>query len=106
MGDYFQCMPSVNTLKSLEGQHVFQLIGLVYLEKGNNSVLCKFIEYLKEKLPNPATHKMYFEYGTLGFDASYEPFQLMVDSVLRESGYNEINWIANKFIGDDHSKKS
>ena len=62
-----------------------------------------FIEYLKSNLPNPLTHKIYFDYGTLGFDAEYEPYQMLVDSLMVHNGYEiNKNWITKKFEGDNH----
>ena len=62
-----------------------------------------FIEYLKSNLPNPLTHKIYFDYGTLGFDAEYEPYQVVVDSLMVLNGYEiKKNWITKKFEGDNH----
>jgi len=62
-----------------------------------------FIEYLKSNLPNPLTHKIYFDYGTLGLDAEYEPYQALVDSLMARKGYEiNKNWITKKFEGDSH----
>lgn len=62
-----------------------------------------FIEYLKNNLPNPLTHKIYFDYGTLGLDAEYEPYQVLVDSLMVRNGYEKNkNWITKKFEGDNH----
>ena len=62
-----------------------------------------FIKYLKGNLPNPVDHKIYFDYGTLGEDNAYEPYQLIVDSLMISNGYERnINWITRKFDGDKH----
>jgi predicted alpha/beta superfamily hydrolase len=45
------------------------------------------IPYLQADLPIPGKHKIYFDYGTGGFDAEYEPYQLAVDAVMCEKGY-------------------
>ena len=61
------------------------------------------INYLKDHLPDPATHKIYFDFGTLGLDAEYEPFQIKVDKVMQKGRYQEgVNWMTRKFEGDDH----
>ena len=66
-----------------------------------------FIEYLKNNLPDPRSHKLYFDYGTLGLDSKYEPYQLIVDSLLTVKGYKtNVNWITKKFEGDDHNEVS
>lgn len=65
------------------------------------------IGYLKTLLPDPKTHKFYFDYGTETLDAGYEPYQLKMDQVMRSAGYNEgKNWITRKFAGAEHSEKS
>ena len=49
-----------------------------------------FIEYLKNNLPSPDNHMVYFDYGTKGLDANYEPYQLKVDSLMINVGYKPI----------------
>ncbi|RMG24019.1 MAG: hypothetical protein D6730_13345, partial [Bacteroidetes bacterium] len=62
-----------------------------------------FLEYFKTHLPDPATHKFYFDYGTQGLDASYEPFQHIADQALRERGYRlNQNWITRRYEGARH----
>jgi len=64
-----------------------------------------FIEYLKSNLPDPKSHKLYFDYGTLGLDSKYEPYQLIVDSLLTLKGYKtNFNWMTKKFEGNDHNE--
>ena len=63
--------------------------------------------YLRTHLPDPATHKLYFDYGTATLDAAYEPYQLQADAVLRERGYvSGENWVTRKFEGAEHSERS
>jgi predicted alpha/beta superfamily hydrolase len=58
-------------------------------------------------LPNPATHKYWFDYGTATLDAAYEPYQQRADEILRNAGYVEGgNWITKKFEGAEHSEKA
>ena len=66
-----------------------------------------FIEYLKNNLPDPRFHKLYFDYGTLGLDSKYEPYQLIVDSLLTLKGYKpNVNSITKKFEGENHNEAS
>jgi predicted alpha/beta superfamily hydrolase len=70
---------------------------------GNGIALDDFAVHL----PDPATHKYYFDYGTATLDESYEPYQLRADAILRSAGYVEgRNWITRKFEGAEHSEKS
>lgn len=65
------------------------------------------LDYLRESLPNPATHKIYFDHGTETLDAEYEPFQRQADAIMRQAGYKlEKNWLSLKFPGDDHSERA
>ena len=58
-------------------------------------------------LPDPATHRYWFDYGTETLDSTYEPYQLRADQVLRAGGYVEgVNWVTRKYPGAEHSEKS
>lgn len=64
------------------------------------------LHYMKEYLPSPKKHKIYFDFGTRGLDARYEPYQMKADALMRKKGYRQDkNWITRKFVGDDHSEK-
>lgn len=65
-----------------------------------------YLRYLEEHLPKPETHKMYFDYGTVGLDSLYEPYQLKVDELMNKLGYNDRNWLSRKYEGADHSERS
>jgi enterochelin esterase-like enzyme len=63
--------------------------------------------YLKENLPDPGTHKFYFDYGKGLWDRFYAPYQKQIDEVIRPAGYEEgKNWVTRKFEGADHSEKA
>lgn len=65
------------------------------------------IDYLKTHLPDPDTHKLYFDFGTATLDALYEPYQMRMDALMLAAGYTEgKNWVTRKFDGADHSEKS
>jgi predicted alpha/beta superfamily hydrolase len=58
-------------------------------------------------LPDPASHKYWFDFGTKTLDSSYEPYQRRADAMLRKAGYVEgQNWITRKFEGAEHSEKA
>ncbi|MGB7904269.1 MAG: alpha/beta hydrolase-fold protein [Steroidobacteraceae bacterium] len=70
---------------------------------GNGIALDDFAAHL----PDPATHKYWFDYGTATLDALYEPYQKRADEILRKAGYVEgRNWITRKFEGAEHSEKA
>lgn len=72
----------------------------------NNPIPDAFITYLKNNLPNPKNHKIYFDYGDQTLDALYPLLQQKVDVVMKEKGFSENNWITKFFPGKDHSEKS
>jgi len=65
-----------------------------------------YIRYLQTNLPNPANHKIYFDFGTETLDQHYEPWQQEVDKVMKEKGYTRKNWITKKFEGAAHDERS
>ncbi len=70
----------------------------------NNPVPDAFVRYLGEHLPDPATHRIYFDFGTETLDAIYEPYQLRVDSLMQAKGFDSNSWITKKFPGHNHSE--
>jgi len=67
----------------------------------------KLVEYFKDVLPNPKTHRLYFDYGTLTLDYNYEVYQDQMDAALMKAGYRRgKNWTTRKFKGHDHSERS
>ena len=63
------------------------------------------VDYLGTHLPDPATHRLYFDFGTETLDAGYEPHQRRMDEFLRRAGYVEgRNWVTRKFDGAEHSE--
>jgi enterochelin esterase-like enzyme len=72
----------------------------------NNPIPHAFINYLKQKLPRPNQHKIYFDCGDRTLDALYPPIQQQVDSLMAIKGFNDTHWITKYFPGDDHSEPS
>ena len=72
----------------------------------NNPIPEQFVAYLEANLPDGKDHKIYFDYGTATLDALYEPYQLLVDSVMVEKGYHAQNWKTLKFEGENHSEQA
>ena len=72
----------------------------------NNPIPSAFVNYLKTNLPDPKTHKIYFDYGNKTLDAMYAVPQQEVNEVMKAKGFTAKNWITKFFPGDDHSEKS
>ncbi len=75
-------------------------------ETENNPVPAMFMDYMNENLPEPKTHKIYFDFGTETLDEYYEPFQNMTDEIMNAKGYDKTNWITQKFVGENHSENA
>jgi enterochelin esterase-like enzyme len=78
--------------------------GLMQME--DNPVPAAFFSYMQKKLPDPATHRLYFDHGTETLDSMYARLQEQADAVLRKKGFSEKNWISLNWPGQDHSEKS
>ncbi len=72
----------------------------------NNPIPGAFLRYLEAHLPDPGSHKIYFDYGTATLDSLYEVTQVRVDSVMRQKGFSPLHWKTQKFPGADHSERA
>ncbi len=65
------------------------------------------VEYLKDALPEPGRHRIYFDHGTKTLDALYEPYQTKVDKIMRAKGYGQNqDWVTHCFEGAAHSERA
>ena len=65
------------------------------------------VDEMAHRLPDPASHRLYFDFGTETLDRPYEPFQRQMDDHLRQARYIEgQNWVTRKFEGAEHSERS
>ena len=63
------------------------------------------LAWLRESLPPPGGHRLYFDFGTAELDSDYEPHQRAVDDVMRELGYKQGTlWQTQKFEGAGHNE--
>ncbi|MUH37735.1 alpha/beta hydrolase [Zobellia amurskyensis] len=72
----------------------------------NNPVPDAFLSYLDKNLPNPKSHKIYFDCGDETLDKLYPKIQEKVDQLMVEKGYNETNWSTKFFPGENHSENA
>ena len=75
-------------------------------ETENNPIPEAFFKYLKNNLPSPKTHKIYFDNGDQTLDAMYPSLQKQVDEIMKFKGFDDKNWMTKFFAGKDHSEKS
>ncbi|WP_353147669.1 alpha/beta hydrolase-fold protein [Flavobacterium sp.] len=79
-------------------------IGLKNVE--NNPIPTAFFKYLMAKLPNPKTHKIYFDFGTATLDAEYVRYEKDVNEILKAKGFGSSNSKNLKFENADHTENS
>ena len=72
----------------------------------NNPVPEAFVRYMRDHLPDPASHRLYFDYGDQGLDALYPSLHIKVDAVMKAKGFSEKNWITRYFPGENHSEQA
>ena len=72
----------------------------------NNDIPKVFIDYLQNHLPDPESHRIYFDYGSQGLDAKYKEYQKQVDKLMKENGFKKKNWLTQEFPGEDHSERA
>ena len=70
------------------------------------SITDKFLNYLKETIPAPGKHKIYFDYGDQTLDAIYPPMQAAADQIMLDKGYGEANWKTVFDAGAEHSEEA
>lgn len=73
-------------------------------EQQNNPIPPAFFNYMQQKLPDPSTHKLYFDHGTATLDAWYPPLQAKADKIIEAKGYTSQNWQSLTFEGAEHSE--
>ena len=72
---------------------------------GNPDINTPFLDYLRESIPSPGEHRIYFDYGTEELDGQYEPHQRVVDEVISELGYERGQlWQTQEFEGAGHNE--
>ena len=62
--------------------------------------------YLRQHLPDPATHRLYMDRGTVGLDALYGPAQTFVDQLVRDHGFAPPRLDSRVFEGADHLEQA
>jgi enterochelin esterase-like enzyme len=71
------------------------------------TVSSAFERYLAPALPDPRTHRLYFDHGSETLDASYWRYQQRVDEVVARRGYRQgVNWVTRNFPGQKHNEIS
>jgi len=72
----------------------------------DNPIPGAFMAFMRQQLPPPAKHKIYFDYGDQTLDAMYPPLQQRVDQLMRQLKYPDQLWQTRFFPGTDHSESA
>jgi enterochelin esterase-like enzyme len=71
------------------------------------TVSSAFERYLAPALPDPRTHRLYFDHGSETLDSAYAAYQKRVDAVVARRGYRQsVNWLTRSFPGQKHNEIS
>lgn len=91
--------------------HVFGGVGCMSthwplsLENNDPGFSRPFIQWLRNQLPPPALHKVYFDYGGEGPDRNYPEHQAFMDEAMKLLGYRDgSNWVTRPFPNDHHNE--
>ncbi len=76
------------------------------IKVSENPIPAAFMTYLKEHLPSPKDHKIYFDYGSETLDSLYKPYQQQADVIMKSKGYTFKNWMTRAFPGENHSEQA
>jgi len=81
--------------------------GKAISQEDYETVSSAFERYLRPALPDPRTHKLYFDHGTETLDAIYKQYQDRVDAVVAKRGYRQgVNWLTRNYPGQKHNEIS
>lgn len=70
-------------------------------------VATAFEAYLRQALPDPRSHRLYFDHGTETLDAHYAAYQSRIDRVVAARGYRQgVTLISRNFPGQGHEERS
>lgn len=64
-----------------------------------------FVDYIRQRFPSPAGHRIYFDHGTRTLDAYYAPTQQRVDRMLQAKGWTGDHFESRVFEDAEHSEK-
>ena len=75
-------------------------------EGKNNPIPAAFFNYMRDALPAPDKHRIYFDLGNATLDAMYPPLQKQADGVMKQRGFTGKNWVTRMFDGAAHTENA
>ena len=65
------------------------------------------VDWFAAHLPDPRTHRLWFDHGTATLDAEYAPYQQRMDALLQAGGYvRGGNWETFVDEGAEHNERA
>lgn len=95
----------ISLYAAAEYPDVFGRVGAVstHLPLGEGLV----VDWFARHLPDPATHRIWFDHGTATLDAGYAPYQQRMDAAMRAAGYVDgVNWTTRVYEGAGHNERA
>ena len=75
--------------------------------ESNNEIPDGIREYLRQNMPDPGSHRIYFDHGTETLDSLYAPYQQKVDAMMEELSFRQDqDFKSEVFEGTNHSEKA
>jgi len=75
------------------------------VDNNENPVPAAFQHYMTKQMPDAATHKIYFDHGTVGLDSLYKIHQLNINDTMKDAGYrDDKNMLTKVYEGHDHKE--
>lgn len=72
----------------------------------NATIPLAFLTYLRDRLPDPATHRLWMDIGTTELDANYVIHQPVAERVARDRGYGDRTMVSRIFTGAGHNERA
>ncbi len=74
--------------------------------EANSHLPLAAFSYLRDKLADPATHRLYMDHGTTELDALYAPYQAFINQIVKDRGYTAANSLSLVFEGTGHNERA
>ena len=72
----------------------------------NATIPLAFFTYLRDRLPDPATHRLYMDVGTIELDANYVIHQPIAERIARDRGYDDRTMVSRIVTGAGHTERA
>mgnify|MGYP002382183372 CR=1 FL=1 len=72
----------------------------------NEPIPSAALAYLREKLPAPASVRLWMDRGTTELDALYDEAQPRIDTLLAEKGFRAPGFVSKVFEGTGHNENA